>query len=75
MAQKKKLRISSKLRKALALKGCDYCLDLSKLVFAGIVLANALGAITDKAVGMTIGVVATIGLAVIGFVLYIFAKK
>lgn len=75
MVQKKKQRISSKLRKALALKACDYCLDLSKLVFAGIVLVTVIGYNADRMIVLLFGILSTVVFGIAGFAFYIISKK
>ena len=38
--KRKKLRMSSTVKKRTILKASDYCLDISKLILAGVVLAG-----------------------------------
>ena len=75
MVQKNKWWVKPKIRKALALKICDYSLDMSKLVFAGIVLVTVMGYNTNKAIVLTFGVLATVLFALFGFYFYIVSKK
>lgn len=73
--KKKRLWTSAKVRKAISLKACDYFLDLSKLVFAGIVLVTVMGYKVDEWIMLVGGVASTLILGILGFVLYIISKK
>ena len=42
MSKKRRL-ISSTTKKKLYVKGSDFCIDMAKLVFAGIILAGIMG--------------------------------
>lgn len=77
MVTKKKKRSwgGVKLRKAISLKACDYCLDLSKLVFAGVVLATLMGYDADKGVVLLFGSITTLGFGMLGMFCYIISKK
>ena len=53
MAKRRKL-ISSSTKKKLYIKGSDFCIDMAKLVFAGIILAGIMGMDFHK--GLLVGV-------------------
>lgn len=67
----KVIKINVKVKRALYLKACDYCLDLSKIVMGGVVLASVMSMDIDKVFVLGLGVAATIILAVMGFFFYI----
>ena len=67
--KKKQLkRISPKVLKAIYIEAGQYALDLSKLIFGGIILTMVINADINKIV--TIGCISIIGLTTIGFILY-----
>ena len=53
----------------MALEGGKFCLDVAKLVFAGVILAGIMKKDTDTAVLYTIGVVVVMFFVVFGFYL------
>lgn len=75
MVRSKRNRLSTKAFKALALKICDYFLDISKLVFAGVVLGTVMGYNVNREVTLTFGVIATLIFAGIGIAFYFISKK
>lgn len=68
MPNKKEIKISSKVKRALFLKACDYCLDLSKLVLAGVVLACIMDMEINRVLVLIVGLTITTMLATLGFV-------
>ena len=53
----------------LALEGGKFCLDVAKLVFAGVILAGIMKEDSDTAILYTIGVVVVLFFVVFGFYL------
>ena len=53
----------------LALEGGKFCLDVAKLVFAGVILAGIMKEDADTAILYTIGVVVVLFFVVFGFYL------
>ncbi len=69
--KKKQLkRISPKVLKAIYIEAGQYALDLSKLIFGGIILTMVINADINKIVTFAIGCISIIGLTTIGFILY-----
>lgn len=57
-------------RKALYEEAGKYLLDVSKLIFGGVILAGVMNLNVDKIVLFIIGTLAVIVTAVIGFILF-----
>ena len=71
----KKLKITNSTRQKLFLEISKYSLDMSKLVFGGIVLAGIMGLSLDKALLFGVGMIAVILLAVFGFIFFIVGSQ
>ena len=67
----KKKYISSTTRKKLFIKGSDFCFDLAKLVFAGIIIAGIMGMDFDNYLLVTLGLIVLILLSLTGVALFI----
>ena len=59
----------------LALEGGKFCLDVAKLVFAGVILAGIMKEDADTAIFYTIGVVVVLFFVVFGFYLIKHSSK
>lgn len=57
-------------RKALYEEAGKYLLDVSKLIFGGVILAGVMNLNVDKIVLFIIGTLAVIVTAIIGFILF-----
>ncbi|MBP3845438.1 MAG: ABC transporter permease [Prevotella sp.] len=71
----KKLKITNTTRQKLFLEISKYSLDMSKLVFGGIVLAGIMGLSLDKTLLFGVGMLAVIMLAIFGFVFFIVGNQ
>lgn len=69
------IKINTKLKRALLLKACDYCLDLSKVILAGAVLACIMDLDINRVVVLSLSIIAVFGFATTGFVLYILGSQ
>ena len=69
--RKKRIRIDSNTRRDLYDKLSDYVFDLSKLVFAGVILAGIMGLEVDNSLLFLLGSVSVIIFALTGYVLII----
>ena len=67
----KKKFVSSTTKKKLLIKGSDFCFDLAKLVFAGIIIAGIMGLDFDNYLLVILGVIVLILLALTGIALFI----
>lgn len=67
MAIKKKFRIDSNTKRELYDKFSDYTLDLSKLVFGGVILAGIMGLSVNPNILFGLGTVSVIILTILGF--------
>ena len=67
---KRKL-ISNTTRKKLFIKGSDFCFDLAKLVFAGIIIAGIMGMDFDNYLLVLLGLIVLILLSLTGIALFI----
>ena len=63
--------ISSTTRKKLFVKGSDFCFDLAKLVFAGIIIAGIMGMDFDNYLLVLLGLIVLILLSLTGIALFI----
>ena len=63
--------ISSTTRKKLFIKGSDFCFDLAKLVFAGIIIAGIMGMDFDNYLLVLLGLIVLILLSLTGIALFI----
>ena len=72
---KTKLKFNSTVKKRTILKASDYCLDISKLILAGVVLAGVVDLDINKSYLLIAGsfVVVVFGLG--GFFLYILGNQ
>lgn len=72
---KKKLKISSTVKKRTILKASDYCLDISKLILAGVVLSVVMDmGINESALFIT-GLGIVLSFAIVGFFLFILGNQ
>ncbi len=71
MVRKIKLRIDNNTRRDLYDKFSDYTLDLSKLVFGGVILAGIMGLSVNPNILFGLGAVSVIILTLVGFVFII----
>ena len=63
--------LSSTTKKKLYVKGSDFCLDLAKLVFAGVILAGVMDLQLDKALLFITGIIVLAILVATGVALFI----
>jgi len=68
---KKRIRISSNAKRDLYDKFSDYALDLSKLVFGGVILAGIMGLSVNSTILFCLGAVSVLVLSALGFVFII----
>lgn len=68
MVKSKKIRIDSSTRRDLYDKFSDYTLDLSKLVFGGVILAGIMGLSVNPNVLFGLGAISVVILTMAGFV-------
>lgn len=73
--KKKRLRFNSAIKKRTILKASDYCLDISKLILGGVVLAAVIDMGINEGALFLIGLVIVISFAAIGFFLYILGNQ
>lgn len=71
----KKIRYSSTIKKRTILKASDYCLDISKLILAGVVLAGVVDMDINKVVLSLVGLLIVFVFGVAGFFLYILGNQ
>ncbi len=71
MTKKRKIRIDSNTRRDLYDKFSDYALDLSKLVFGGVILAGIMGLSVNPDILFGLGAISVIVLTMVGFVFVI----
>ena len=71
----KKLRYSSTIKKRTILKASDYCLDISKLILAGVVLAGVVDMGINKIALSIVGLTIVLFFGVAGFFLYILGNQ
>ena len=71
MVKRKRIRIDSNTRRDLYDKFSDYTLDLSKLVFGGVILAGIMGLSVNPDVLFGLGALSVIILTMVGFVFII----
>lgn len=64
-----------KLKKATFIEASKYTLDLSKLVFGGVILVNIMSLHTNKISIFVMGAVAILILTAISFILFIKGKE
>ena len=67
----KKRFISNTTKKKLFVKGSDFCLDMAKLVFAGIILAGIMGMNFENHLMVIVGTVTLFVLVLTGIALFI----
>ena len=72
---KKRLRFNSAIKKRTILKASDYCLDISKLILGGVVLAAVIDMGINEGALFLIGLVIVVSFAAIGFFLYILGNQ
>ncbi|WP_222940356.1 MULTISPECIES: DUF6722 family protein [Parabacteroides] len=73
--KKTSLRKNRRLLKAIYLEISKYGLDLSKLVFAGVILVNIMSLDVNKFFIFVLGTIAVTLLACISFILFIKGKE
>ena len=71
MAKKKGIRIDSNTRRDLFDKFADYALDLSKLVFGGVILAGIMGMSVNTNLLFGLGAISVVILSLLAFVLIV----
>jgi hypothetical protein len=71
MAKKKRIRIDSNTRRDLYDKFADYALDLSKLVFGGVILAGIMGMSVNTDILFGLGAASVLILSLLAFVLIV----
>ena len=71
MAKKKGIRIDSNTRRDLFDKFADYALDLSKLVFGGVILAGIMGMSVNTNLLFGLGATSVVILSLLAFVLIV----
>ena len=59
----------------LYLEASRYSLDLSKLIFGGIILSGIMGMQIEKAYLLLVGLIAVILTALFGFIMFLLANK
>ena len=59
----------------LYLEASRYSLDLSKLIFGGIILSGIMGMEIEKAYLLIVGLIAVILTALFGFIMFLLANK
>ena len=59
----------------LYLEASRYSLDLSKLIFGGIILSGFMGMQIEKAYLLIVGLIAVILTALFGFIMFLLANK
>lgn len=59
----------------LYLEASRYSLDLSKLIFGGIILSGIMGMQIEKAYPLIVGLIAVILTALFGFIMFLLANK
>ena len=62
--------ISPKVLKAIYIEAGQYTLDLSKLIFGGVILTMITNADINRIITFAIGCISIIVLTIIGFILY-----
>ena len=75
MTKKKGIRFNSTIKKRTILKASDYCLDISKLILAGVVLAVVVDMGINESALFLIGLGVVLSFAVVGFFLYILGNQ
>ncbi len=75
MMKKKGIRFNSTIKKRTILKASDYCLDISKLILAGVVLAAVVDMGINESALFLIGLGIVMSFATIGFFLYILGNQ
>lgn len=73
--KRKKLRMSSTVKKRTILKASDYCLDISKLILAGVVLAGVVDLKINKSYLVLVGSFVVVIFGMMGFFLYILGNQ
>lgn len=71
MAKRKTIRIDRKTKSDLYDKFSDYALDLSKLVFGGVILAGIMGLSVNTNLLFVLGAFSVIVLALLGYIFII----
>ena len=72
---KKKLRFNSAIKKRTILKASDYCLDISKLILAGVVLGGVVDLDINKTYLLFAGTIVVVVFGLAGFFLYILGNQ
>lgn len=70
-----KLKFNNTIKKRTILKASDYCLDISKLILAGVVLAVVVDMGINESALFVVGLGVVISFALIGFFLYILGNQ
>ena len=75
MTKKKGIRFNSTIKKRTILKASDYCLDISKLILAGVVLAGVVDLNINKSYLLFAGSLVVVIFSMTGFFLYILGNQ
>jgi len=75
MARRIRIKINSTIKKRTILKASDYCLDISKLILAGVVIAGVVDLNTDKTMLLFAGAFAVVAIGLLGFFFYILGNQ
>lgn len=67
--------MSSTVKKRTILKASDYCLDISKLILAGVVLAGVVDLKINKSYLVLVGSFVVVIFGMMGFFLYILGNQ
>lgn len=72
---KRKIRFNSAVKKRTILKASDYCLDISKLILAGVVLGGVVDLDINKTYLLFAGTTVVVMFGLAGFLLYILGNQ
>lgn len=72
---KRRLRFISAIKKRTILKASDYCLDISKLILAGVVLGGVVDLDINKSYLLIAGTIVVVIFGLAGFLLYILGNQ
>ena len=72
---KRRIRFNSAIKKRTILKASDYCLDISKLILAGVVLGGVVDLNINKSYLLIAGTIVVVIFGLAGFFLYILGNQ
>ena len=72
---KTRIRFNSAIKKRTILKASDYCLDISKLILAGVVLGGVVDMDINKSYLLIVGTCVVVIFGLFGFFLYILGNQ